>query len=481
MKRTLKLKCVSGIYKDREWNFSEKKLIKIGRENENVDIVIIPRSESELSISRNNTAIYISSEGIMAGDMGSSYGTWVNGVKIIGTVDTNQYIPEQPWIPLKNGDSLGMGLYGKSIVFQIITEENLSVLEDAYKKLEIILEQLRMEPDKADHTLQGDSIKEETIQNKNEDNKKKTSGMLNGYIEYKRLNPIGEGGQAYVYLGKNIYSGEIYAIKQNKNPLSGRIRKKYEREARIGMSLKHPNVVHTYHIQEVQEREGVFEIFMEYCEGGTLYDLVKKNGPMDIKEATEYMLQALDGLVYLHTLEYRDNCGEIVHGIVHRDIKPLNILLKSEGRKKIVKIGDYGLAKAYELAGKSGLTKTNETPLISPNYSSKNLIGNFKYTNPYVDVYSMAATYYYLLTDSAIRNEKNYAKYRNRPEGPWEYVLQEDVIPIRKRNPKIPEPLANIIDGILQEDSLESKQFTTAQEFRKKVLDYYKTLGEGEK
>ena len=347
---------------------------------------------------------------------------------------------------------------GKVIIFKICIKRELSLLEQAYLQLDQILHELLAgknpekiveeycvkEPEDSDGTMETTIIKP-----------KHTPLVYNVYENF----PIGKGGFASVFLGENPDTGEKYAVKRYTYayPVTDMERLRIELEAKIGTMTEHPNVVKSYHMSK---RDNGFDIVMEYCDGGSLNDLVKNHGPMAVDEATTYILQALDGLIYLHDLEYyvpgANQKEEIYYGVAHRDIKPENLMLKNEHGKTIVKIGDYGLSKAYELAGRSLFTIDGAPGYFSEYYCSRLQILNYKYAHPYVDVFSMAATYYYLLTGKTVRDIKKKESYDNL----YKYILKEDVIPIRKANRHIPEALAKVIDGVLNEDTKPSEYKT---------------------
>ena len=175
--------------------------------------------------------------------------------------------------------------------------------------------------------------------------------------------------------------------------------------------------------------------------------LVKDHGgTLPREEACGLILQALDGLHYAHT----------EHGLVHRDVKPANLFLAGSGRSRVTKVGDYGLAKAFDSAGLSGQTRTGDimgTPVFTP----RQQVINFKYAGPEVDVWAMAASLYFMLTGAFPRDF-------TKGKDPWLIVLQTPAVPIRQRNASIPKKLADVIDHAL----LDTPEigFKTASEFK---------------
>jgi serine/threonine protein kinase len=144
-------------------------------------------------------------------------------------------------------------------------------------------------------------------------------------------------------------------------------------------------------------------------------------------------------------------------GLVHRDLKPANLLLSGAGRDCVVKVGDYGLAKAFDDAGLGGLTRTGEAA-GTPRFMARQQVIDFKRATPEVDVWAMAASLYYMLTG---------APPRDFPPGrdPWSIVLESKAVPIRQRKPWLPKDLAAIIDLALVEEP--EIPFKTAAAFKK--------------
>jgi serine/threonine protein kinase len=187
----------------------------------------------------------------------------------------------------------------------------------------------------------------------------------------------------------------------------------------------------------------------------------QRGGTLPIDEACAIVFQALPGLEYTHQAEIpqvklADGAYGPGRGLVHRDLKPQNLLLSGSSSSRLVKIGDYGLSKAFDLAGLSGLTRSG-MPLGTPAFVPRQQVVNFKYARPEVDIWALAATLYYLLTGAAPRDFD--ARY------PWLVVLETSAKPIRERNPQIPARLAQVIDRAL----IDKPQihFKTAAEFRR--------------
>jgi serine/threonine-protein kinase len=263
---------------------------------------------------------------------------------------------------------------------------------------------------------------------------------------YQILRELGRGGMGAVYLARHETTGNQVALKVllPQVALKDRARRRFLREIEFTRALRHRNVVR---LHDAGCSRGVFFLTLEYCDGGSADQLMKRRGgPLPIDEAVGILLQVLDGLQYAHgvavTATLADGSRAAVTGLVHRDVKPQNVFL-SGGPSPVAKLGDYGLAKAFDQAGLSGLSATGTvtgTPCCVP----RQQVVDFKYAKPEVDVWAAAATLYYMLTQV-------YPRDFPRGKDPWQVVLQAAPVPIRRRDPSVPRRLAEVIDLALRE------------------------------
>ncbi|MFO0926101.1 MAG: serine/threonine-protein kinase [Gemmataceae bacterium] len=262
---------------------------------------------------------------------------------------------------------------------------------------------------------------------------------------YEIERELDRGGMGAVYLARHAKSGGRVALKVMlpevaANPIAvGR----FLREAHLTRALRHRNVVQLY---DAGCSEGTFFLTMQFCDGGSVMQHMKAQGrALPIDEAANVILDVLAGLEYAHaqqvTVKLPDGTEATAAGLVHRDLKPQNIFLTGAGAGRVARIGDYGLAKAFDLAGLSGQTATGAAA-GTPSFMPRQQLVNFKYARPEVDVWAAAATFYYLLTG---RTPREFPKGQD----PWQIVLREPAVPIRQRLPAIPERLAAVIDEAL--------------------------------
>lgn len=235
---------------------------------------------------------------------------------------------------------------------------------------------------------------------------------------YEIIKLIGEGGMANVYLAYDTILERNVAVKVLRGDLADdeKFVRRFQREALSASSLSHPNIVEMY---DVGEDNGNFYIVMEYIDGQTLKQLIKKRGHLTVPEAIDIMLQLTDGLAHAHD-SY----------IIHRDIKPQNIMILEDG---MVKITDFGIAMAINA---SDLTQTNSV-MGSVHYLPPEQAAG-KGSTIKSDIYSLGILFYEMLAGTM----------PFRGETAVEIALKhiKDPMPsIRKINPKVPQSVENII------------------------------------
>ena len=212
-------------------------------------------------------------------------------------------------------------------------------------------------------------------------------------LNYNLTNLIGEGGMAYVYEGVHVRLGSKVAIKIL-NPIfsaNTQIRARFENEAAIMASLKHPNIVK---ILDDYNQDGMLAIVMELLEGKDLNETIKSSGALDINKSVSIFLNVLDAFIYAHN-----------KGIVHRDIKPANIYIERDGQVKIL---DFGIAKLFG----TGLDKTSTgTQIGTPIYMSPEQVKGERSIDHRSDIYSLGVTFYFMLKGKAPYNSDTESNY----------------------------------------------------------------------
>jgi hypothetical protein len=259
----------------------------------------------------------------------------------------------------------------------------------------------------------------------------RAAGSVVGGYEVETV--LGKGGNGIVYRARRCADGATVALKVllPQVVVDEEARDLFLREIDVTRSLRHPNIVEL--LDYGTDGDGFF-FAMEFCAGGSAYTLLKREGrAMPLPAAAQLVLQALEGLAFAHA-----------KGFVHRDIKPENLLLGADGAAKLA---DFGLAKSFQQAGLSGMTATGAV-MGTFHFMPREQITNFRQVRPASDVWSMAATLYFLLTRQYARD---FASYRD----PLAAILRGGVVPIRDRDPWIPDPVAAVVDRALSDEAAQ--------------------------
>jgi hypothetical protein len=273
-------------------------------------------------------------------------------------------------------------------------------------------------------------------------------GQTVGPYEIERL--LGKGGMGAVYLahrrtgpsrGGAGATGPGVALKIM---LPGMVVDKgaqeiFIREIEVTRSLRHPNIVG---LLDFGTHEGRYYFALEYCPGGSAEELRRRHGGrVPLPSALRIAVDALEGLAAAHEA-----------GFVHRDLKPDNVLLAEDGTARLA---DFGLAKSFQEAGLSGMTATGMVAGTFP-FMPREQLTSYRQARPTADVWSMAATVYYLLTGE-------YARDFTTHSDPLAVILRGGTVPLQQRDPSLPRDLAALVDRALDDEP--SRRFPTAREF----------------
>lgn len=246
---------------------------------------------------------------------------------------------------------------------------------------------------------------------------------------YRLIRQIGCGGMAEVYLAYDEFLQREIAFKvlDRKYAQDREAIERFRREARNAASLRHPNIVATHDRGETED--GTYYIVMEYLEGGTLEDLIEEAGPLPPREAAEIAVEISDALQLAHE-----------SGVIHRDIKPQNILLSKSGEAKVA---DFGIARAA-----SATTMTQAGSILGTVHyiSPEQALG--EPATPRSDLYSLGVVLYEMLTGELPYDAET-------PVG----VVMKHVSGLsrspRDANPDVPEELDALVSLLLSRDPEE--------------------------
>ena len=242
---------------------------------------------------------------------------------------------------------------------------------------------------------------------------------------------LGKGGMGTVYRGRHQNLGVDVAIKCLKPELAREDQQfvaRFQREARAAAQLTHSNVVHVY---DVRECSGVHYLVMEFVEGENVRERVKRRGPLPVGEALQIAHGAARGLAAAHRT-----------GMVHRDIKPDNILISRDG---VVKVADLGLAKPGD--GQAGMTRSNVV-MGTPQYMPPEQWKGVKHVGPQADVWALGATIYFMLTGRHAIGGKKFSEVHLQ-------VTSKPFPDVRAVRPEAGPELAAVLDRCTRSDPAE--------------------------
>ena len=261
---------------------------------------------------------------------------------------------------------------------------------------------------------------------------------------YELLQLVGEGGMSFVYKARDKVLDRIVAVKVLKDEFArdNNFVEKFRTEALAAARLSHPNIVNIY---DVGEDDGFYYIVMEYVDGKTLHDIIKEEAPLSIDKAVDIAIMICDGIHHAHE-----------KGVIHRDIKPHNILVTEHG---MVKVADFGIARA--------MSKTTIT-------YGNSIIGSVHYFSPEqakgepitrtTDIYSLGCVLYEMLTGQVPYEAESPITIALK------HIHDEPVAP-RTLNPAIPQAIEGIIHKAMEK--VPGYRFSTAQEMRNALLNLH--------
>jgi eukaryotic-like serine/threonine-protein kinase len=462
----VKLRVNAGPKKGKEYIFDEPQGFTFGRAEDCSCVV-----EEDETFSRYHFLLEINPPQVWIQDLGSLNGTYINRRKI-GSRPTGVAVDEaEPGeaVALRDGDLITAGVHELLLMIEapvICVDCGQEVLPVKRREAEFIggtylCEHCRTSRTSKDREKQKVGLRLNPEQRKKaednpieiiEDLLKQYQDQGGGKEEYPEIRgysfqeKLGEGGFGAVYAAVRLSDGKQVAVKtllQTRRPDQRQLNM-FIREKEIVSQLRHPNVVHSESVSNIDD---LHFIEMEYMSGGCVGKLLKNRGKLALLEAAPIMLQALEGLTYIHQAEVTlsfEGGKKPVKGIIHRDLKPFNILLSGQPGKWTAKLSDFGLSKAFSETGftKGSITSPGMT-IGSWQYTAPEHLVNYRYLKPPTDVFELAATFYHMLTGSFVWNLSHYK------DNIFRVILQSSPEPIRNRDSTIPYSVAKVIDRAL--------------------------------
>jgi len=229
--------------------------------------------------------------------------------------------------------------------------------------------------------------------------------------KYRILSPLGSGGFGSVYLAEDTWIDKKVAIKvpHRQNLDFGELL----REPRLLASLSHPNIVT---VLTAEKQDDVFFIVMEYVPGDTLEAVIERDGTLDLGRALDFTCQICNAMDHAHK-----------QGIIHRDLRPGNVLVTDQG---MVKVADFGTSRFLEIAA-HGTTVIGSPPYMAPEqFQGKAVFAS--------DIYSLGVTMYQMFT--------GVLPYNTPLPGDLEKLMRGELAsPPKLKNPKLPKAISDIV------------------------------------
>ncbi len=255
---------------------------------------------------------------------------------------------------------------------------------------------------------------------------------------YKLLGNLGQGAMAKVYRGKQLSLDRMVAIKVLPRKLSQSTQfiERFYQEGRAAAQLNHPNIVQAYDVGKA----GDYHYFvMEYVDGRTVYDDIIKHKRYNEGDALDLVMQMAGALQHAHE-----------KGLIHRDVKPKNIMITKEG---VAKLADMGLARA--MSDKEAAEAEQGKAFGTPYYISPEQIRGEVNITPAADIYSLGATLYHMVTGNVPFDGKS-------PTDVMHKHLREQLVPPDQVNRKLSTGIAEVIEMMMAKDP--KKRYQTCRD-----------------
>jgi len=242
---------------------------------------------------------------------------------------------------------------------------------------------------------------------------------------YKILGKLGAGAMATVYKAKQVSLDRLVALKKLPEKFSSNPQfiERFFAEGRAAAQLNHPNIVQAF---DVGNEGDVYYFVMEYVEGRTVHDDIVAHKRYDEKTAVDIVIQVAEALEHAHK-----------RGLIHRDVKPKNIMITKEG---VVKLADMGLARA--ISDKEAAEAEAGRAFGTPYYISPEQIRGEKDIGPPADIYSLGATLYHMVTGAVPFEGKS-------PSNVMHKHLKTELVPPDHVNPKLSAGISEVIEMMM--------------------------------
>ena len=446
---------------------------------------------NDLYVSRQHFFLEISPPLCKLRDLHSKNGVFVNGVRYGGRVPLPKGIKQAPIneVLLKDGDKIIVGDTSITISIHVDSSTEKTATYDKPIRCSSCKKDVSQETQGLDRTslqhyvclecrekiiITHGTSPHKMFRTSSDTSSTNRPSSKHPQIEgFQIEQKIGQGTMGAVYKARENTSGRLVAIKKYHphTSLDDEKLRLLQRELFMIQQLRHKHIVQFFGYKKIGS--SLYFIF-EYVEGMTLRKLMLSHqGRIPLEEAIQIFWGSLEGLAFAHRakISARTLNGSLRtwEGIVHRELSPQNILLSKEGSKWVPKITDFKLYRSFEEAGITSITAPEDL-LGAPMYWPREHLTHYKHVSPATDVFSLAAIFYEMITGHWVRDGFQALFERCKQNGCLpsisdylHVIVTNPPVPIRKRNPNIPEALAKIIDKALKEQELphDEKEVTT--------------------
>jgi serine/threonine protein kinase len=427
------LNVVAGPQTGRSFTFDQHDTFMIGR-SEDAQFCL----PHDRFFSRHHCLLEIAPPQAFIRDLGSTYGTFVNGMR----VDTAY---------LKSGDRI----QGGETVLEVDVTTGLEEFQDTLDKQsssKLSIVNIKCLNCGVPSTVEANSP-DAKMSFICEDCREKLKANPQPVPGYQMIRVIGQGGMGSVMLARAESDGRAVAIKTllPEVAVSEQSLKRFLREIEVASSLKHPHIVEFI---ENGTHNGLVYLVTEFVTGMDASRLAKhRGGKLEYREVVRIIEQTLSALDFAH--------GQ---GFVHRDIKEQNILVTGEHHEAIAKLTDFGLSKSFKQTGMSGVTMVGDVAGTIA-YMPPEQVRDFKDVRPPSDIYAVGMTAYSLLTGAHALDISSKAGIAETVKA----IFEKPIIPIRSRVPEIPPQVASVIETALSKQV--DSRWRTAGAMREALLN----------
>ncbi|MDH3492864.1 MAG: serine/threonine-protein kinase [Acidobacteriota bacterium] len=433
------LRVIAGPHTGRVFTFDEHETFLIGR-SESAHFCL----PEDRFFSRHHCLLEIAPPQIFLRDLGSTNGTYVNGLKVDA-------------VHLKSGDRIQGG--------ETVLEVELSVEAQPVQQVGavdfhstipsvITVECLNC----GIHAEAAASSPDSKLSYLCESCRGKLREHPQPIPNYQMIRILGQGGMGSVMLARSSADGRVVAVKTllPEVAVSEQSLKRFMREIEVAASLRHPHIVSYI---EHGTHNGIVYLVTEYVGGMDASKLAKTRGGMlHFNEVVSIIEQTLSALHFAHGL-----------GFVHRDIKEQNILVDGTYPSYVSKLTDFGLAKSFKQTGMSGVTMVGDVAGTIA-YMPPEQVRDFKEVRPPSDIYAVGMTAYSLLTGAHPLNISPKAGISETVKA----IFEKPLIPLRSRIEEVPPQVASVIEKSLSKNVEE--RWASAGEMREALL---RSVGQG--